>query len=64
MTAECHDEHILGFHGGQGAPTNLAGMEHGQRVSQIESFTLGIALGSVIDRQSLDESVTDDCPRA
>ena len=30
-------------------------------MTQIESLTLGVTLGSVIDRQSRDESITDDC---
>ena len=32
-------------------------------MTQIESLTLGVTLGSVIDRQSRDESITDDCAR-
>jgi hypothetical protein len=32
-------------------------------VTQIESLSLGETLGSVINRQSRDESVTNDCPR-
>ena len=63
MTTERHHEDIFGFDGSQGSPANLARLEHGQRVTQIESLSLGVTLGSVINRQSRDESVTDDCPR-
>src|SRR3954452_18221066 len=55
MTTERHDEHILGFDGSQRTSTNLAGPEHGQRMSEIESFPFGVTLGSVIDRQARDE---------
>jgi hypothetical protein len=32
-------------------------------MTEIESLPLGVTLGSVINRQSRDQSVTDDCPR-
>ena len=32
-------------------------------MTEIESLPLGVTLGSVINRQPRDESVTDDCPR-
>ena len=54
MTTERHNEHILGFDGSQGSPADLARLEHGQRVAEIESLPLGVTLGSVIDRQSCD----------
>src|SRR4029453_7522641 len=63
MTTECHNEHILGFDGRQGSPANLARLEHGQSMTEIKSLTLGVTLGSVINRQSRDESVTDDGSR-
>jgi hypothetical protein len=63
VTTKRHNEHILGFDGSQASPANLARLEHGQRVIEIESLPLGVTLGSVINRQSRDESVTDDCPR-
>jgi hypothetical protein len=63
MTTERHNEDILGFDGSQGPPANLARLEHGQRMTEIESLALGVTLSPVIDRQSSDEAVTDDCPR-
>jgi hypothetical protein len=57
MTTERHNEDIFGFDGSQGSPANLARLEHGQRMTQIESLSLGETLGSVINRQSRDESV-------
>ena len=54
MTTERHNEHILRLHGSQGSPSNLARLEHGQCVTEVESLSLGITLGSVIDRQSCD----------
>ena len=54
MTAERHDENILGFEGSQTSPANLARLEHGQRVTEIESLPLRVTVGSVINRQSRD----------
>ena len=54
MTTERHNKDIFGFDGSQGSTANLARLEHGQRVTEIESLSLGKTLGSVIDRQSRD----------
>jgi hypothetical protein len=64
MNTERHDKHVLGLDGSQGPPANLARFEHGQRVSEVESLPLGMTLGTVIDRHSRGESVTDDSPGA
>ena len=39
MTTERHNEDIFGLDGSQGAPANLARFEHGQCVTEIESFS-------------------------
>jgi hypothetical protein len=54
MTTERHNENIFGFDGSQGSPANLARLQHGQRMTEIESLSLGVTLGSVINRQSRD----------
>jgi hypothetical protein len=54
MSAERHNEDVFGFDGSQGPPANLARLEHGQRMTEIESFSLGVTLGSVINRQAGD----------
>jgi hypothetical protein len=54
VTTKRHNKDIFGFDGSQGSPANLTRLEHGQRVTEIESFSLGVALGSIINRQSCD----------
>jgi hypothetical protein len=54
MTTEGHNEDIFAFDGSQTSAANLARLEHGQRVTEIESLSLGVALGSVINRQLCD----------
>ena len=54
MSTERHNEDVFWFDGSQGPPANLARLEHGQRMTEIESFALGVTLGSVINRQAGD----------
>jgi hypothetical protein len=54
MAAERHNQDIFGFHGSQRSPANLTGLEHGQGVTEIESFALGVTFGSVVDRHPCD----------
>ncbi len=39
MTTERHNEDIFGFDGSQGSPANLARLEHGQCVTEVERLS-------------------------